>query len=191
MSTPESIETPRLRLVPFSEMYLGERYVGWLNDPEVVRFSEQRHRVHTLETCRKYLASFEGSPDYFWAILLKSGESAHIGNISAHVDVRNQVADVGILIGEKSCWGKGYGLEAFRGVLDFLFRRTGVRKVTAGTMATNQGMIRIMERAGMQEDGTRMAQVLLEGRPVDILHRALFRKNWEKSSNGIQRQSEG
>jgi len=56
------LQTARLRMVPFSEAHLTTRYVGWLNDPEVVRYSEQRHQTHTIESCRSYLLSFSGTP---------------------------------------------------------------------------------------------------------------------------------
>ena len=40
MNGDSSILTPRLRIEPFSASHLTERYVGWLNDAETMRFSE-------------------------------------------------------------------------------------------------------------------------------------------------------
>ena len=175
MAESPVIMTPRLRIVPFSEEYLTTRYVGWLNDPEVVRYSEQRHRKHTLESCRQYWQSFSGSPNYFWAITAQSEGVRHIGNINAYVDEANSVADVGILVGERAVWGKGYGLEAWKAVCDYLLNEAGVRKVTAGTLATNKGMLSVMERSGMRPDGCRVRQTLMEGVEVDIVYTAIFK----------------
>ena len=175
------LETSRLRIVPFSELYLTPRYVSWLNDPEVVRFSEQRHRVHTLESCRSYWLSFSGTPHYFWAIVVTDGTLGHIGNINAYVDTENQVADVGILIGEKGLWGQGYGLEAWKSVCDYLLGEGGMRKVTAGTLAVNTGMRKIMERAGMVEDGRRHRHYIFEAREVDVIHGAIFRQDYRRA----------
>jgi ribosomal-protein-alanine N-acetyltransferase len=177
-----ALETPRLRVLPFGEEHLTERYVGWLNDPEVVRFSEQRHHVHTLESCRAYWRSFAGTPHHFWAVVARDPPLGHLGNLNAYVDDRNGVADVGILIGERAAWGRGFGLEAWTAVVDWLFAVRGVRKVTAGTVAPNRGMLRIMERAGMVEDGRRVRHLLVEGREVDVVHAALFREQWEARS---------
>ena len=47
-TTPIVLETPRLRLEPFAEAHLTERYVRWLGDPAVMKYSEQRFRTHTL-----------------------------------------------------------------------------------------------------------------------------------------------
>jgi len=180
MAKSKIIETERLVIEPFNERYLTERYVAWLNDPEVVRFSEQRFRSHTLESCRAYMHSFVGTPNYFWACVIRNPDIKHIGNINAYVDPRNIVADVGILIGEKKLWGKGYGLEALLAVVDFLFREACMRKVTVGTLALNMGMRNIMQSMGMKEDGRRIKQVIFEGKEVDIIYGALFRDEWTK-----------
>ena len=176
------LETPRLRIVPFCELYLTPRYVAWLNDPDVVRYSEQRHRVHTLESCRSYWLSFSGTPHYFWAIIVADGTLDHIGNINAYVDQENLLADVGILIGEKRAWRKGYGLEAWRAVCGYLLGRGGMRKVTAGALAVNTGMLKVMEQAGMVEDGRRYRHYIFEAREVDVIHGAIFRQDFQSHS---------
>ena len=168
--------------MPFSERFLTTRYVSWLNDPEVVRFSEQRHRTHTLETCLAYWRSFKGTTNYFWAVEEVENGLGHIGNMNAYVDRNNLLADVGIMIGERQAWHKGYGTEAFEAVCDFLLDKVGLRKVTAGTLCTNTPMLRIMERIGMVEDGTRRRHYVFEGGEVDVVHMALYRRQWPSST---------
>lgn len=161
-------------MVPFSEEFLTERYVGWLNDPETVAFSEQRHRKHTLASCRAYMQSFDGTPHYFRAVVRKEA-GLHIGNINAYVDVFNRTADVGILIGERTVWGQGFGLESWEAFCDQLLA-SGLRKITAGTMACNTGMIRVFKKYGMQPEGIRIKQFLCGGKEVDLVQYAKFRE---------------
>lgn len=168
------IETDRCWLRPFSEEYLSARYVGWLNDPDVVRHSEQRHRPHSLESCRAYLRGFDGTPHFFMAIVAKDPALGHVGNINAYIDVPNRVADVGILVGEKTVWGRGYGSEAWIAFTQFLLRDQALRKVTAGTLASNHGMLGIMRRAGMEIEATRKRQALVEGQEVDVVYASIF-----------------
>jgi [ribosomal protein S5]-alanine N-acetyltransferase len=174
MAEGKVIETPRLRIVPFSEAYLSSHYVSWLNDPEVVRYSEQRHKRHTLESCRQYWQSFKDSPHSFWAITTVDKEFGHIGTITAYIDAYNLTASVGIMIGERRVWGQGYGLEAWVAVCHHLIYE-GIRKVTAGTLALNEGMLKIMEKSGMVPDGRWHRHCLVEGEEVDIIFAALFR----------------
>jgi RimJ/RimL family protein N-acetyltransferase len=186
MAKSPVIETNRLRIVPFSEEHLTPRYVGWLNDPETVRFSQQRCCTHTLASCRDYMASFVDTPNYFWAIISRDPAQGHIGNMNAYVDTTHQVADVGILIGERSVWGCGYGTEAWIAVCDYLFRSADIRKITAGALAVNSAMAALARKAGMIEDGRRIRQYLFEGAETDVVHWALFKKDWlEQNAGGI------
>lgn len=166
----------KINLVPFSEEHLTERYVSWLNDPEVVRHSRQRHRSHTLSDCRDYYLSMINSINYFFAIEINQSEKKHIGNITVTVDEVNNVADIAILIGDRSVWGKGYGYTAWIATCEFLLNEKHIRKVTGGCYSTNLAMKKIMIKAGMIEDGVRRKQVVQNGVAVDIVHYALFNK---------------
>ena len=169
-----TIETERLRLEPFVEHHLTDRYVSWLADPEVVCWSENRHRKHTLESCRKYWQSFRGTPNMLFALVAKAPELGHVGNLNVYVDVRHGVADIGIMLGERSTWGKGFGREAWNAALQELVRTPGIRKVTGGCIADNQAMVRIMVSCGMSEDGRRTRHYVYDGRAVDLVYYASF-----------------
>jgi len=159
--------------VPFAPCHLTERYVSWLNDPEVVRYSEQRHQQHTLETCRRYYEANISGPNYFWAIEALDTEG-HIGNIGVTVDRPNSVGDIAIILGERSVWGRGYGAEAWSAVCEYLLSDVGLRKVTAGTMICNQGMLGIMRKVGMVEECRRPRQFLVDGKETDIVYVAIY-----------------
>jgi RimJ/RimL family protein N-acetyltransferase len=178
MAISNVIETPRLRIEPYSAARLTERYVRWLNDPLLMRYSEHRHRSHTIESCRDYMRSFEGTPNYFWAVVAHDENLGHIGNMNAYVDTLHSVADVGILIAEASARGQGFATEAWLGGCDYLLRVAGIRKVTAGTIEPNAAMLKVMERSGMAEDGRRIRHYLWNGQEVDIIYAALFRTDW-------------
>ena len=174
MTATPLLETNRLFLEPFPMRLLTDRYVSWLNDPEVVRYSEQRHKHHTIESCRHFVESFVPSPSHLWAINANDPELGHIGNIHADVDAANRVADIAILIGERRVWGHGYGLEAWMAVCDWLVRAGGMRKVTAGTLAENAAMLAVMRKSDMKDDGIRPRHYLFEGREIDIVHMAMY-----------------
>lgn len=173
MAKLQILESANLTIAPFTESDISDRYISWLNDPEIVRYSEQRHRIHTRESCISYLNVVDASPNYFCAIRLKSG-GEHIGNILANVDFPNRTADLGILIGERSAWGKGFGFDAWSLLMQELLVNQRYRKVTGGCMSENQGMIAVMKRAGMRHEYTRLRTFLLDGREVDCVHYAAY-----------------
>lgn len=171
------IETDRLLLEPFDlARHLTPRYVSWLNDPQVVRYSEQRHVRHTLASCRAYAESFQGTASFFWALQLKGAQPRHIGNLAAYVDPHNRIAELAILIGETAEGGRGLGTEAWRAALRHLLDGLGLRKVHAGTMAENAPMLRVFEKTGMAIECRRRRHYLLEGREIDLVFAAAFRR---------------
>lgn len=172
------LETPRLLIEPFGLKHLTARYVSWLNDPGITRFSEQRLREHSLESCRAYLEAFEGTPHYLWAVLARERALAHIGNLNAYIDLEHNLADVGILFGEAEARGMGLATEAWLAVCDHLLRGVGIRKVTAGTIAPNVAMMKLMERTHMVGDGRRVGHHLWNGQAVDVVYAAFFRETW-------------
>lgn len=182
MSIPQDLDIATLRasllgervlLRPFTKADISEAYVGWLNDPEVVCYSGQRFRVHTPDTCGAYLSSFEGSANHFLAICDRQTD-VMLGTLTVYRSLPHGTADIGIMVGARQAWGQGIGGEAFCLVVTALKASGAIRKITAGTLAVNRGMVRIMEKAGMHHEATRRAQELLDGVPVDIVYHATF-----------------
>jgi len=165
METPE-LSSKRLILRPYWPSRVTQEHVDWLNDPEVVKYSQQAHKVHTLETQDAYLRAFP-SDNHIWIISLKDG--AEIGTISANVDVLYCRADMGILIGRKTVWGQGYGTEEWKTVMDYCFKGLELRKVECGTMLANIGMRRTATKCGMEPEGARLSHFILDGETQDLL----------------------
>lgn len=174
--TSTVITGERLCLRPFTESDITADYIRWLNDPEVVRFSNQRFRRHDEKSCLDYLRSFGGSDNLFLAVRL-ANDKRLIGTMTAYVSSQHGTADMGLLVGERGLWGQGFGLEAWNLLLNYLLQVRRLRKITAGTLRCNVGMTRIMERSGMRMEAVRSHQELVDGEPQDVLHFAKFREN--------------
>lgn len=168
------LEGNGIRIRAFQTTHLTERYISWLNDPEVVRYSEQRHCKHTLLTCTHYFEAMQKTNHHFLAIEVDNQDLGHIGNIGVSVDPFNLTADMSIIIGEKRVWGIGFASIAWNTVLKELFENHGIRKITAGTMATNEPMLRMMKRSGMHIESIRQAHFIWQGELVDLVQSAIF-----------------
>jgi RimJ/RimL family protein N-acetyltransferase len=177
MTTFPELSDDLIRIVPFTESHLSRQYIGWLNDPEVVRYSEQRHLRHTLKSCRRYLEAQQVSANYFLAVHVSALADRHVGNLGVSVDIHNRTADLSILIGDKSQWNTGVGTRAWMLTLETLLTRLKFRLVTAGTMEPNQPMIGLMKRSGMNIDGILPRRFLWEGREVGLVMASTHQKN--------------
>ncbi len=65
----------------------------------------------------------------------------------------NGDAEIDIYIGEKDCWGKGYGTEALRLICRFGFDRMGLRRIHLWVVDANVGAIRCYQKVGFVEEG--------------------------------------
>lgn len=162
----QAVATPRLLMeaAPTDEASLREM-VGWLNNPLITRYSEQRHHHHTIESQLNYINMFLGE-DFLLAIY---HEELMIGTVSVTNDLFNNVANVGIMIGDSSKWGQGLGHEAWAAVCEVEFA-DGRRKIEAGCMECNIGMMNICSRYGMSEEGRLQDHFLCRGQPVDLVY---------------------
>lgn len=159
-------------LAPFMDHHLSEKYVRWLNDPEVVRYSEQRHRKHDLESCSRYVQACREGNILLWAIETK--EAQHVGNISATIDQANRVAELAILLGERTLWNCGMGYDAWSTAMNFLLTEFHMRKVTAGTMSENTSMLALMSKSGMVREARLVGHFLLDRHSVDMIIASRF-----------------
>lgn len=144
--------------------------VGWLNDPITMQYSEQRHTKHTATSQVNYIVTFK-HPSYYLSI---NHKGIMIGTSSVWVDVCNNIANIGILIGDRSSWKKGFGLEAWRAICDMMFEQ-GIRKIEAGCVADNTSMMSICSRYDMIEEGRQDDHFLYHGLPADLVHWGKFK----------------
>jgi len=163
-----------ITLQPFTRASISDEYLSWLRDPEVVRFSNQRFRTHTHSSSLAYVDSFCGSTNLFLGILQNETKRL-VGTITAYRSQHHQIADMGILIGDRNCWGRGIGLDAWTSLMNYLLNVCSLRKVTGGTLRGNVGMVRIMERSGMVLEAVRAQQELVDQVPTDALYYAKFK----------------
>jgi RimJ/RimL family protein N-acetyltransferase len=97
----------------------------------------------------------------------------HLGLFNADVEARTM--ELGITIGDKDYWGRGYGGEALRLAVDYAFRMRNVRKVHLSVLANNPRAIAAYRRNGFVEEGRRREHAYSAGEYVDLVYMAVFR----------------
>ena len=165
--TFNSLEGSLVELSLFTENDITQEYISWLNDADVVKFSNQRFFTHDLESCQAYLSSFKNNNNLFILIRSKK-ENKAIGTMNAYFNKNHGVVDFGILIGDLNHWGKGYGQDAWDTLTSWALSIESVRKITAGTVSCNFAMINIIEKSGMLLEATKKKQEIVDSKEVDI-----------------------
>ncbi len=182
-STAESllVKGPRLYLRRMTESDAGPAYCGWLNDPEVMRYIESRHIQHTPESTAAYIRQINANPDnHFFAVCTLEG-SRHIGNIKlGPINRIHKRGDVGLIIGEKEFWGKGFATEAIELITRFAFESLGLNKLKAGCYVVNEGSARAFEKCGWQREGLLRDEVIFESHPMDVIFMGITAADYKR-----------
>ena len=168
-----TLQTERLTLERLLKTHQSQRYLGWMNDSMVYEFLESGGD-YTLEDLNSYLHKVENSDIYFWAILKNEGNK-HIGNIKIDpIDYKNKYGEYGIMIGDKTEWGKGFALEASQLVLEFCFQKLNLRKINLGVRSQNKAAIKLYERLGFKIEGRLKNHVVTQDGYDDVYRMAKF-----------------
>lgn len=161
------IETERLILRTLSEHHASEKYVNWLNDPEVNQYLETRHREQTLEDCKEFIKSCNGDPSSHLFGIFEKRDNVHIGNAKiGFINQHYQRGQVSIFIGEKECWGKGFSTEVVRALTKYGFADLELHRLEAGCYEENLASLRVFLKNGYTVEGFMRDQVILDGRRI-------------------------
>ncbi len=174
---------PRLYFRPL-EREDASRLAQFINDPDVRRML----LVHRPMSVAKEVAFIEAMAaserDVVFGIAPRQGQgvpgpSPLIGVVGLHgLDFKNQRAEFGISLGEKSEWGKGYATEATRMVLDYAFGTLNLHKVVLQVYANHPAALRVYEKVGFRREGVQREQHYVEGRWVDGILMGILRGEW-------------
>lgn len=143
------LQSKRLFLKPLSIQHLSDEYVSWLNDIEVYSFLETGGN-YTIEKLEEFLKEQDKKKILFWAIHLKVSDK-HIGNIK--IDPINEIqnsGEYGIMMGDRTEWGKGYAKEASLIVINYCFNELKLWKITLGVIEKNTNAVRLYEKLGFK-----------------------------------------
>jgi len=157
------------------------KFVEWLNDPEVRRFLSvsmplsQATEENWFENMLK-----RPSEEHPLGIEIKDNKGWKlIGNCGFFdINWRTRCAEVGIFIGEKPCWNKGYGTEVMQLLLRHGFETLNLNRIFLHVDAENLGGIRAYEKAGFIQEARLRQADYREGKYCDDLIMSVVRSEW-------------
>ncbi len=173
------IETERLILRPYTVFDAEAMYRNWASSDEVTRYLTWQ--AHTgVDATRKLLElwveSYQDPAVYHWGITLKGNDTV-IGDISVvHMNDKTAAAELGWCMGQ-AWWGQGIMPEAALAVRDYLFDRVGFHRIQARHDKNNPKSGRVMQKIGMQYEGTQRASDINNQGICDIVLYAILRED--------------
>ena len=173
-------ELVRLRRLERGDLPLAHR---WVNDREVVawaRFSpdvmqslveleKEFERELTGEERERttYIVEDKASKKAIGWCVLRTWDRKHVNT------------NVGIVLGEREFWGKGYGTDAMRTLLTIAFDHQGWHRAELWTLAENARAIRSFEKCGFRREGIEREAAYYDGVYHDVLLMGLLKAEWD------------
>ncbi|WP_044338619.1 GNAT family N-acetyltransferase [Rossellomorea aquimaris] len=149
------LETDRLILRKLELDDIQSVFDHWISDERISdnRVSAAHKTVdETKERVKKIVRGYESKAFCHWGIELKE-EGELIGEIDLYdFDHSTGNCEVSYSLGF-NWWNKGYGTEALKAVVEFAFVHMNVHKISAAHNTDNPASGRIMEKAGMEQEG--------------------------------------
>lgn len=138
--------------------------IKWRNDLEVTRLLGGG-KIYVSEVCEKQWIenAIADTHNIRLAVCLKE-DNRYIGNVYiTDINTLFRSGITHILIGDKSCWGKGYAKEAYQLLIEYAFKERGLHRLTAQVLEENEASIHLHEKCGYKREGVYRKSVYKNG----------------------------
>ena len=156
----------------------AEKFTEWLNDLEVTNNLTMYSGIINTEMEKAFLENLSKTHTYS---IIDIENDQLIGNCGyMNIDNINQTADVGIFIGDKNYWNKGYGTEAFSLLLDYGFKALNLHNIFLKVYSYNKRAIKSYEKIGFKVIGIRREALYRNMERHDEIFMDLLAKDFYK-----------
>lgn len=177
------LEGKYVRLTALEPKEYAAAAMLWQEDSEYTRMSDtipvQFWSPKRLEQWSESALGGETGTTLYFAIRTLEGDRL-IGSLElSNIESMHREVWLGIGIGEREYWNRGYGTDAMRLALRFAFEELAVRRVTLSTHAYNYRGIRCYEKVGFRIEGCTRDHIHRENRRWDMIYMGILRDEWQ------------
>ncbi len=174
----------KLRAYKKEDIKLAYEY---LNDSELKKLLVNKIPYPMiLEQEEKWFEDLVHSKDtYSFAIEdLETGK--YIGGCGINnINWLNRIVTVGIFIGDKNYWGKGYGTDVVKILNKFIFEQMNINKIKLNVFSFNERAKRCYEKCGFKVEGVLKQELFRDGKYCDEYVMAILLEDWRKENADI------
>ena len=161
-------------------------WFNWFNDPAVTRYGSRGLKPVYIEDNEKFYNEISESEHNVTFAIINKDNNEHIGNISLQkIDWINRICELGITIGEKKEWGKGYGTEATILTIRHGFDKLNLRKIYLCVISEHTAAVKLYKEVGFITEGTLIKEILRDNKEFDYYRMAIFRDDFYKKYKNL------
>ena len=169
----------RVRFLPLQHQHIHTHF-QWNNDPELNRLdSELPFEKETFSLFKRRFEGMMRQPhDRYFEIHAEDNGLIGVAYI-VEISEANRHATVGVTIGDRDYWGKGYGREAMNLVLQECFEEFNLHRVRAEAFAYNEAWQHLVEGMGFTREGVERDYLRRDEQYYDRFIYALLEEEYE------------
>lgn len=160
----------RLRAYEKSDL---DAVMKWVNDEEVTDWLGGEALLYPVSSLSedRFIEAAAAQSDRQKNFVIESlADRRYVGGISFNIiDWRSRHAGVGIAIGDKSLWGKGYGTDAMRVLMRMAFDRMNLHRLWLHVFDYNVRAIKSYEKCGFKREGVLREDRFARGKYHDTI----------------------
>jgi len=148
----------------------AEKWTEWDNDLEVaVPLGDEAYTPYSLDKIRDIIGEAIKHQRHIFSIVDLKTDNLIGRCLLFDINQVDRRAMLGIVIGEKSYWDKGYGQEATGLLLDYGFNLLNLNSIMLGTFLFNERAIACYKKVGFKEIGRRRQARIIGGAKYDMV----------------------
>tara|TARA_B100000989_G_scaffold167138_1_gene124995 strand:+ start:7548 stop:8144 length:597 start_codon:yes stop_codon:yes gene_type:complete len=149
-------------------------YVSWMNDYDVVKFTNQKNLKHTFNSVKFYVKEKLESEDEL--LLGFFSNNLHIGNIKiGPINFYNRNTQISYIVGNKNFWGTGIATSVISYIVNYCFESLDLHKVSALTYSNNIASQKVLIKNNFIKEAIIKKQLFFENKFVDMFYFSKFR----------------
>lgn len=148
----------------------------WRTDPELVQLDAAPPLdIPFPQYISNYALELRYPPSTRHSFAIETLDGKHIGNcVYYNINKIRGEAELGIMIGDRDYWGKGYGTDAVATLVSYIFHKTKLNRIYLKTLTSNQRAQRCFAKCGF----TPYRRMKRDG--YDFVLMEIRRRHWEK-----------
>jgi RimJ/RimL family protein N-acetyltransferase len=179
LKRPRFLQGERVFLTPLAMEDL-EKNLIWDNDPEMSLLDGGSHRPKTREVAREEFEKALKKPGSMFLTIIGIEDGEHIGNIVLYdVHERERRCNWGIKL-DKEFWRQGFGTEAARLLLKYVFEDLGFNRLKSDTHLRNKASWKFQESLGFVREGVSRQDKYIGGEYVDDVLYGMLRDEYRR-----------
>ena len=145
-----------------------EKYVAWLNDYEIMKYTEQKYFKHSFSSVCDFVdQKYDSENDLLFGIF---SNYTHIGNIKlGPISWEHRSAEVSYFIGDKNYWGRGIATKCVDSIVKYGTKVLLLEKINAGYYELNIGSEKVFKKCGFCIEGVRVSDVVFEDKRFNLI----------------------